>query len=116
MLQVDHESGHVTQCLGQLVLCLNHNISEASTTRSWRTFTFWWIELALDIIQHVSDVNLSRVVPHDGLVWDGGVRHICLFEVIHEAFGVIEWDILDAASWKVKLCKYITASIALATE
>lgn len=73
--------------------------------------TLGWIELALDIVQHVADVDLSRVVPHHGLVGDRRIRHISLFEVIHEAFRVVESDVLDTASWQIKLRKYVAGSI-----
>lgn len=68
------------------------------------------IEFALDVVQHVADVDLSGVVPHHCLVGDRGIRHISLFEVIHEAFRVVESDVLDAASWQIKLGKYVARS------
>lgn len=101
-------NGLVTRCPGQPVPCLHMPISEERHSTLGQMLTLWWIQLVLDIVQHVPYVDLSGVVPHDCLEGDRRVRHISLFEVIHEAFGIINvGDILDATSRQVKLCKYI---------
>lgn len=59
MLEVGRGNGLGVRCLEQLVPCLSHARKLVFNRDRLRLVTFRRIQLALDIIQHVTNVDLS---------------------------------------------------------